>query len=65
MSPALNGGSAIRRFEGSDVIEIRDGITFDFSMALPHVYFIRMEDNLLDILSLVQITAVNGYFLQS
>ena len=30
MSPALNGSSAIRRFEGSDAIEIRDGITFDF-----------------------------------
>ena len=30
MSPALNEHSAIRRFERSDVIEIRDGITFDF-----------------------------------
>ena len=30
MSPALNRSSAIRRFECSIVIEIRDGITFDF-----------------------------------
>ena len=37
MSPALNGSSAIRRFEGSDAIEIRDGITFDFYTGLPHV----------------------------
>ena len=40
MSPALNGSSAIRRFEGSDVIEIRDGITFDFYTGLPHVYVV-------------------------
>ena len=37
MSPALNGSSAIR-FEGSDAIEICDGITFDFYMGLPHMY---------------------------
>ena len=37
MSPALNGSSAIRRFEGSDVIEIRDGITFDFYTGLPQM----------------------------
>ena len=37
MSPALNGSSAIRRFEGSDAIEIRDGITFDFYTGLPHI----------------------------
>ena len=35
MSPTLNGSSAIRRFERSDVIEIRDGITFDFYTGLP------------------------------
>ena len=42
MSPALNGSSAIWRFEGSDVIEIHDGIrdriTFDFYTGLPHVF---------------------------
>ena len=37
MSPALNRSSAIRRFEGSDAIEIRDGITFDFYTGLPHM----------------------------
>ena len=36
MSPALNGSSAIQRFEGS---EIRDGITFDFYMGLSHHTF--------------------------
>ena len=30
MSPALNGSSAIWRFEGSNAIKIRDGKTFDF-----------------------------------
>ena len=37
MSPALNGSSAIRCFEGSDAIEMRDGITFDFYTGLPHI----------------------------
>ena len=37
MSPALNGSSAIRRFERSVAIEIRDGITFDFYTGLPHI----------------------------
>ena len=38
MSPTLNGSSVIRRFKGSDAIEICNGITFDFYMGLPHVY---------------------------
>ena len=37
MSLALKESSAIRHFEGNDVIEIRDGITFDFYMGLPHM----------------------------
>ena len=37
MRPALNGSSAKRRFKGSDAIEIRDGITFDFYTGLSHV----------------------------
>ena len=37
MTPALNESSAIQRFEGSDAIEIRDGITFDFYTGLPHI----------------------------
>ena len=37
MSPVLNESSAIRHFEGSDAIEICDGITFDFYTGLPHV----------------------------
>ena len=37
MSPALNGSSAVQRFEGNDAIEIRDGITFDFYTGLPHI----------------------------
>ena len=43
MSPALNGSSAIQRFERSNAIEIRDGITFDFYTGLPHIY---VEENL-------------------
>ena len=37
MSPALNGSSVIRCFEGNDAIEIHDGITFDFYTGLPHM----------------------------
>ena len=39
MSPTLTGSSAIWRFEGSDAIEIRDRITFDFYMGLPELQF--------------------------
>ena len=38
MNPALNRSSAIRRFEHSNAIEIRDGITFDFYTGLPHMH---------------------------
>ena len=31
MSPALKGSSALECFEGSNVIEIRNGIMFDFT----------------------------------
>ena len=37
MSPALNRSSAIRRYEHSDTIEIRDRITFDFYTGMPHI----------------------------
>ena len=39
MSPALNGSSAVWSFEGSNAIEICDGITFNFYTGLPHVLF--------------------------
>ena len=41
MSPTLNGSSAIQHFEGSDAIEIRDGITFDFYTGLPQLVVIE------------------------
>ena len=44
MSPALNGSSAIRRFERSDAIEIRNGITFDFYTGLSHIYTLTLKD---------------------
>ena len=37
MSPALKGSSAIWHFKHSNVIEIRDRITFDFYTGLPHI----------------------------
>ena len=46
MSPALNGSSAIRRFEGSDAIEIRNGITFDFYTGLPHIHVVKIQSML-------------------
>ena len=45
MSPTLKGSSAIRHFERSDVIEIRDGITSDFYTGLPHIYFVGFKIN--------------------
>ena len=41
MRPDLNRTSVIRCFKHSDAIEIRDGITFNFYMELPHMYFRR------------------------
>ena len=38
MSPAPTGSSAIQCFEGSDAIEIDDGITFGFYTGLPHMH---------------------------
>ena len=43
MSSALNGSSAIWHFKSSDAIKIRDGITFDFYMGLPHMWPSRVE----------------------
>ena len=37
MSPALNGSSVIWHFEGSDTIEIGNGITFHFYMGMPQL----------------------------
>ena len=42
MSPALNGSSTIRRFEGRDAIEIRDGKT-DFYTGLPHYFPLKYK----------------------
>ena len=45
MSPALNGSSAIRQFEGSNAVQIRDGITFNFYTGLPHMYLFVVLSN--------------------
>ena len=37
MSPALNGSSALERFERGNEIEILNGIMFDFYPRLPHL----------------------------
>ena len=59
MSSALNGSSAIRHFEGSDVIEICDGITFDFYTGLPHKY---VAVPILNIIPLCISTAFNALY---
>ena len=38
MSPALNRSFALQRFERSNVVEIRNGIMFDFYPGLAHMY---------------------------
>ena len=35
MSPTLNGSSALKHYECGNVIEIRNGIMFDFYLGLP------------------------------
>ena len=42
MSPALNGSSALERFECSNAIKIRNGIMFDFYPGLPQLYLIKI-----------------------
>ena len=37
MSPALNGLTALQRFECDNTVEIHNGIMFDFYPGLPHV----------------------------
>ena len=37
MNHVLNGNTVIRHFKHSNVIEIRNGITFDFYTGLPHI----------------------------
>ena len=39
MSPALNGSSVIWRFKHSNTIEIRDEITFEIYVGLPHILY--------------------------
>ena len=38
MSPALNGSSALQCFKLGNVIEMCDGVMFDFPLGLPHTY---------------------------
>ena len=38
MSPTCNRTTALQRFERSTMIEMRNGVMFDFYLGLPHVY---------------------------
>ena len=42
MSPTRNGSSALQRFERCNVIEIDDGIMFDFYPGLPYILTITI-----------------------
>ena len=46
MSPTLNRFLAIQCFKHSNAIEIRDQITFNFCMRLPHVFYYFRESKL-------------------
>ena len=37
MSPALNGNTAVQHLERGNVLEIHNGIMFDFYPGLPHM----------------------------
>ena len=38
MSPALNGGTALQHFGYNNVVEMHNGIMFDFYPELPHIH---------------------------
>ena len=38
MSPVLSRSSALHRVKLGDVLELRDGIMFDFYPGLPHIH---------------------------
>ena len=38
MSPTLNGSSVLQRFEHGNIVEICNGIMFDFYLGLPHMH---------------------------
>ena len=44
MSFALNGSSALERFECGNAIEIRNGIMFDFYLGLSHMHKHQSHD---------------------
>ena len=44
MSSALNGSFVIWCFEGSNAIDIPNGITFDFYTGLPHMRSIEKQE---------------------
>ena len=47
MSPALNGSTALQRFERSNASEIRNGMMFDFYPGLPEIVDIWEENTAL------------------
>ena len=51
MSSTLNESSAIWRFEGTDTIEICNGITFNFYTGLPHITVIRLWYTVQDVVA--------------
>ena len=51
MSPALNGSSALQRFECGNAIEIRNGIMFDFYPGLPQLCIYMYNDQQFDLLA--------------
>ena len=60
MSPALNGISALQRFEHSNAIEIRNGIMFDFYPGLPYMSnSLYMYANWINLLVTKKIKVVN------
>ena len=40
MSPASSGSLVLQCVKLGDVLEIHDGIIFDFDLGLPHMYYL-------------------------
>ena len=45
MNPAINGSSALQRFEHGNMVKIRNRIMFDFYLGLPHTVNLEVKSS--------------------
>ena len=66
MNPALNGSSVLECFEHGNVMEICNGIMFDFYPGLPHIYCMNSLFGILEcnvcVVALIQLKSQRGLY---